>query len=68
MVMMCGRTLMTLMISAMILICMLEPSHGKGCISIGWGGCADGGCGRLRGHCINHGHPPINRCECLRIG
>ena len=34
------------------------------CPDIGWGGCADGGCYRCGGYCVNHGRPPNNNCIC----
>lgn len=42
--------------------------EGVGCASVGWGGCADYGCYKSGGHCINYGRRPKNKCRCVRRG
>ena len=46
----------------------IEACNGLGCMSIGWGGCADAGCSRCGGYCVNYGRPPNNNCRCVYSG
>jgi hypothetical protein len=51
-----------------VLFCVLfsaVPTANALCHSVGWSGCADGGCYLHGGYCVNHGSPPKNDCECV---